>query len=182
MSADAWLVLGRTDRVVHWQERGRDELLDARGGAAAFVADCARYLRDARKQAQLDLPRMSVTLNGYLITSIEALELLAHPDQLALLYTLCNQVVFGQAYECAATSLPARYVVCEHNPGRAAHVRLESDARAPPFRVHSLRARKRMRAVDVDHLRRAPLEVVLRVDLSLRHDRVVVGASRWPTI
>jgi hypothetical protein len=171
---DEWVVVERTDSVLHWTDGGTEELVDDRASCSWFIADCAQYLPDPRAQAELDVPRMTVRVNGAGLADVRELEQAAAPDQRVLLYVLCNQVLFGQAYDCATTGLPADYLVCES--GHSAQVDLLAAELRPPYRVHTLVASKQMRVMHLETQRSTP--VTLSVYLSLKDDRVQIGAAR----
>lgn len=171
-----WVVVGHTDSVLHWADRGTEQLLDDRVSFAGFVSECARYLPDPRAQARLDVPRMSLRINGQELADVDELDRATSVDQRRLLHVLCNQVLFGQAYKCATTGLGCDYLVCECVPGQPAQVDLLANEHRTPFRVHTIVASKQMRLMHLETYRSTA--VTLNIYLSITHDAVQIGASR----
>ena len=166
-----WLVVRRQQHVTYWLEHASEELMCETVSCGALVADCARYLPDPGRQARLDLPRMSVRIDGRRVRSLEELERHAPAADLPLLRVLCTQVLFAGAYECAGVGLPEPWFVCEAAPARAAEIEI-----ATRGRVTGLRATKRMRTLDPDSTRERT--VTLAVTMDFVHDTVEVTASR----
>jgi hypothetical protein len=174
-----WVVISQTDCVLHWADHETEHLIDDRQSFCRFVSDCARFLPDPRAQTKIDIPRMSLRINGQAVDNIHDLDQVIAPGQRPLLHVLCNQVLLGQAYECAMTGLDQDYLVCECVPGLSAQVDLLADEMRAPFSVHTIVASKQMRVMHLDTYKSTPL--TLNIYLSLRHDIVEIGASRVKT-
>ncbi len=174
-----WVVVDRAGPrgagVVYWSEGGREELVCGPASAAEFVRECAAYLpADPRHQADVDVPRMATFLDRAPAPSLEWLEARLHKADHALAWTLCTQIIFGTAYECASVGLPAGYVVCEAAPPRPARVQLQTGPRGD---VVGFRARKLMRALNPETGQTMRTELAVTIHRPLAG--VSVGASRW---
>jgi hypothetical protein len=160
-------------QAVRWRE-GPIEYTVVDGGARAFVTRCRAFLPDPRRQAAVDIPRASVRLGAMPIDCVDDLEALVDRRDWELAAVLATQVVLAEAYEMAASAVPAGWLVAEGNP--PSRMRIALGCAGHPARIGAVRVRKRMRALDPETGREAA--VVLRIEGDLATDRLTQSVAR----
>jgi hypothetical protein len=172
MTPDPWVMVERTADGVHWAEKTREQMVSA-VDTLQFLAEGASFLpADPRRQAEVDIPRSTVRLDGTVIKNIDQLEMMLPVDQHPLVWVLCTQIVFATAYECAAAGLQPNWVVCESAPPRTANLSLVTDGQ----RLATFSAFKDMRALDVVTGRSVP--VSLGLAFCIDDETIMISATR----
>ena len=141
--------------------------------ASSFVRHCQGFLPNPLRQAELDIPRMRVTVDGEAIGSLEGLLAAVPHSQGQVSAVLCTQTLFGPPYELAvelvSASAGAYAVVCEESPPEAGHIAFHSVSRGGGPRVaQRVVATKTMRGGRIDAVGR--FERLCGVSLSVEVD------------
>ena len=166
MSSDSFISVNAQNNRQCWDRKmTRQEFVEVLG-TAEYLDECGKYLNDTFKQAERDIPRMSIRLAGMRIRCARDLVRLVPPDQTTLALIACTQTLWGYPYESSTAA--SGLILHEKRPQSTCRVRLESYSEEPPFRIHRVRGSKTLHASsqqDIETGAPAPFRVTFLFDM-----------------